>query len=241
MRKTLFKLMVIGFSVAAVSAGGWFYYYSRLLDVPPPPEIRPQRLRVEARIRLTPQASNALSAGTPSGPLTSPKQAPESPRFYTTLNPMEEFHHDLNKAVLRELGSAFPELQTVLGVQTTKTNDPNYRRSVFQLLDAAEKMPADQQPAIFFAADLVAQEIWCAMEDKAVCDHLRNELARYQLSLQGAGLGGVFVYSHDLLWRLWRDYPATERSRGSERLFFFLTMDGTLAPHARKAQSNSER
>ncbi len=223
MRKTLFKLMVIGFSVAAVSAGGWFYYYSRLLDVPPPPEIRPQRLRVEARIRLTPQASNALSAGTPSGPLTSPKQAPESPRFYTTLNPMEEFHQDLNKAVLRELGSAFPELQTVLGVQTTKSNDPNYRRSVFQLLDAAEKMPADQQPAIFFAADLVAQEIWCAMEDKAVCDQLRNELARYQLSLQGAGLGGVFVYSHDLLWRLWRDYPATE---SGERAFVLLLDHG---------------
>ncbi len=223
MRKTLFKLMVIGFSVAAVSAGGWFYYYSRLLDVPPPPEIRPQRLRAEARIRLTPQASNTLSVGTPSEPLTSPNHAPESPRFYTTLNPMEEFHLDLNKAVLHELGSAFPELQNVLGVQTTKSDDPTYRRTVFQLLDAAEKMPADQRPAILLAADMVAQEIWCAMEDKTECDQLRSDLGRYQLNLQGAELGGIFVYSHDLLWRLWRDYPATD---WGERAFILLLDHG---------------
>jgi hypothetical protein len=223
MQKTLLKLLAVGSLVVAVSAGGGFYYYSHFRDVPPPPEPKPQRVRAEARIQLTPQSSNTLDTGTPSEPLTSPNQPPESPRFYTTLNAMEEFHQDLNKAVLRELGSAFPELHTVLAVQTTKSNDPNYRSAVFQLLDAAEKMPADQRPAIFFAADLVAQEIWCAMEDKAVCDQLRNELARYQLSLQGAGLGGVFVYSHDLLWRLWRDYPATE---SGERAFVLLLDHG---------------
>lgn len=223
LRKTLLKLLAVGFSVVAVSAGGGLYYYSRLRDVPPPSEPKPQRVRAEARIQLTPQASNTPDTGTRSEAPISLNQASESPRFYTTLNPMEEFHQDLNKAILRELGSAFPELQTVLGVQTTKSNDPNYRRAVFQLLDAAEKMPADQRPATFFAADLVAQEIWCAMEDKAVCDQLRNELARYQLSLQGAGLGGVFVYSHDLLWRLWRDYPATE---SGERAFVLLLDHG---------------
>ncbi len=222
-RKTLLKLLAIAVSLAAVSAGAWFYYYFRLQDVPPPPEMRPQRVRAEARILLTPQASNTPNAGALSEPPTPLNQAPESPRFYTTLNPMEQYHLDLNKAVLHELGSAFPELQTVLGVQTTKSNDPAHRRVVFQLLDAAEKMPANQRPAIFLAADLVAQEIWCAMEDKAECDHLRSDLARYQLNLQGAGLGGVFVYSHDLLWRLWRDYPATD---WGERAFVLLLDHG---------------
>src|SRR5260370_2787279 len=98
-RKPLLKWLAIAVSLAAVSAGGWFYYYSRLQDVPPPPEMRPQRVRSEARILLTPQASNTPSAGTPSEPPTPPNQAPESPRFYTTLNPMEEFHQHLNKAV----------------------------------------------------------------------------------------------------------------------------------------------
>lgn len=132
---------------------------------------------------------------------------------------MEEYHHNLNQTVLQELGTAFPELRTVLGVQATKGNDPRYRRVVFQLLDAAEKMPADKRPAIFLAADLVAQEISCAMEDKAECNQLRSELARYQLNLQGTELGGAFVYSHDLLWRLWRDYAATE---WGERAFVLL-------------------
>jgi len=222
-RKTLLKLLAIAVSLAAVSASGWFYYYSRLQDVPPPPEMRPQRVRAEARIQLTPQASNTPNADTLSEPPTPPNQAPESPRFYTTLNPMEQYRLDLNKAVLHELGSAFPELQTVLGVQTTKSDDPTYRRVVFQLLDAAEKMPANQRPAISLAADLVAQEIWCAMEDKAECDQLRSDLARYQLNLRRAELGGVFVYSHDLLWRLWREYPATD---WGERAFVLLLDHG---------------
>jgi hypothetical protein len=136
---------------------------------------------------------------------------------------MEEFHHDLNKVVLRELGTTFPELQTVLGVQTTKSNDPTYRHVVFQLLDAAEKMPVHQRPAIFLATDLVAQEIWCAVEDKAECEQLRSNFDRYHLTLQGAGLGGVYVYSHDLLWSLWRDYPATD---WGERAFVLLLDHG---------------
>lgn len=223
MRKTLPRLLAMGILVAAVSAGGWLYYHSHLQNVPPPQQMSPQRVRVEAGIRLAPEASNTPSASMPSDPPVSPNQAPEKPRFYTTLSPMEEFHHDLNQTLLRELGPAFPELQTVLGVQTPKSNDPRYRRVLFQLLDAAEKIPADKRPAIFLAADLVAQEISCAMEDKAECDELRNDLARYQVRLQGAGLGGVFVYSHDLLWRLWRDYAATD---WGERAFVLLLDHG---------------
>lgn len=123
---------------------------------------------------------------------------------------MDQFREDLDKTVVAQLAPAFPELQTFLGVQTTKSNDPAYRRIVFQLLGAAEKTPPDQRPAILFAADQVAQEIWCATEDKAECDQLRVDFARYQLTLARDELGGVFIYPRDLLWRLWRDYTATD-------------------------------
>jgi len=234
--KTRLVFYTISFVVVSV-VGGWSYYHSRLQDVPPPPERKAQGVRPVIRIVLVPQTSGTQSAAVPIEQPQLPDQAPEAPRFYTKLNPMEEFRQDLNKTILRELGPAFPELQTALGVQTTNSSDPAYRRAVFQLLDAAEKMPANQRPAVYFAADLVAQEIWCAMEDNIGCERLRGELARYQLTLQGASLGGVFVYSHDLLWRLWRDYPATE---WGERAFVLLLDHGwTPAPRARKALSNS--
>src|SRR5260370_41581263 len=96
-RKTLLKLLAVAVSLAAVSASGWFYYYSRLQDVPPPPEMRPQRVRAGARIQLTPQASNTPNADPLAEPPTPPNQAPESPPFYTTLKPMQRYRLSLNK------------------------------------------------------------------------------------------------------------------------------------------------
>jgi hypothetical protein len=221
--KTRITLLAMGISVVAVSTGGWFYYCSRLQDVPRPPGIKMQPPRAEARLVLDPHVSSAPRVSTPSEPLSSAAQSTQEDLFETTVDPMEGFRKDLNKTVLGELGRTFPELQTVLEVQTSTSNDPAYRRVLFQLLDAAQKAPADRRPAILFAADLVAQEIWCAFENKAECDQLRVDFARYQLTLAGVGLGAVFIYPHDLLWLLWRDYPETD---WGERAFVLLLNDG---------------
>lgn len=126
------------------------------------------------------------------------------------------------------MAPAFPELQTVLSVQTAKSADPGYRRVVFQLLDAAEKAPADQRPAILLAADLVAQEIWCPSETKQQCDQIRSEFARYKLSLEYSELDGGFYYARDLLSRIWRDYPGTD---WGERTFVLLLDQGVDTTH----------
>jgi hypothetical protein len=170
-----------------------------------------------------PQPSATPSAVTDSEPSSPPSDVRDRARFHAERDPIEEFRQDANNTVLRELGPGFPELPSVLSVQTTISNDARYRRVVFQLLDAAKDTPADRRPAMLFAADEVAQGIWCAFENKAECDQLRVDFARYQLTLAGAGLGGVFIYPHDLLWRLWRDYPETE---WGERAFVLLLNEG---------------
>lgn len=73
------------------------------------------------------------------------------------------------------------------------------------------------------AADLVAQKILCALENKAECDQLQLAFERYNLTLTRDELGGVFTYPHDLLWRLWREYPATD---WGERAFVLLLDNG---------------
>jgi hypothetical protein len=214
----------IGFLVAAAGAGGCFYYYSRLQDVPPFPPAKPaQAVRPFARIMAAPQPVT-VPAATPGQPSSPPNDVPERPVYHILeLRHLDDFSEELKKKVLDELAPAFPELRSVLGVQTTKSNDPAYRRAVIQLLEEAERRPANQRPVIYFAADMVAQQIWCAFENKADCDQLRADFGPYGLTLAGAELGGVFIYPHDLLWRLWHDYPATD---WGERAFVLLLNQG---------------
>ena len=136
---------------------------------------------------------------------------------------MEEFQEHLRKALLHELVPAFPELRSFLDAETVKGADPAYRHAVFRLLDAAENVQAEQRPAMLIAADLVAQQIWCPSENKEQCDQVRGEFAQHKLRLEYSELGGGFYYQHDLLWRIWQQYPATD---WGERTFVLLLNQG---------------
>ena len=217
--KTKLLVSAIAFLVAAAGAGGWFYYYSRLQDVPPPPAKAGQAYRPFARIMAVPQAVTMPSAATPGEPPSQPSTVPERAVFHLERRHLDDFREELKKTVLSELAPAFPELQTVLNDGEYPSSEPRYQRVVLQLLEAAKDVPADRRPRILFAADLVAQKIWCAIENKAECEQLRLDFERYQLTLTRAELGGVFVYPQDLLWRIWKEYPETE---WGERAFVLL-------------------
>jgi hypothetical protein len=219
--RTKLLFSAIGFLVAAAGAGGWFYYYSRLQDVPPPPPAKAvQAYRPFARIMAVPQAIKEPSVATPSAPPSQPSTVPERVVFHILQRRhLDDFREELKKTVVDELSPAFSELQTVLNDGEYPSSEPRYQRMVLQLLEAAKNVPADRRPVILFAADLVAQKIWCPIENKAECEQLRLDLARYQLTLTRAELGGVFVYPQDLLWRIWKDYPETE---WGERAFVLL-------------------
>jgi hypothetical protein len=211
-----------GLLFAAASAATGFYYYARFQDVPPPGRMQQaQAARPVAKFIAAPQdSSDSKGEGASQSPAS---PTPSQPSYQIGLDPMKEFHEELNRVLVGELGTTFPELHTVLGVQQAGGDDSAHRRVAFQLLEAADKAPADQRPVMFLAADLVAQQIWCAFEDKTGCEKLRGNFAQHQLTLKGAGLGGVFVYGHDLLWRLWQDYPSTE---WGERAFVLLLEHG---------------
>jgi len=222
-------LSSIGFLVAAGGSGGWLYYRSRLRDVPPPPTRAAQAFRPVARIMVAPQPSTTPSANTPSEPPSPPSNVPERPVFHLLeRHHVEDFREDLKKKVLDELAPSYPELQMLLNDREENASTLPYERVVFQLLDTEKKEPSDRRPAILFAADLAASHLGCDMGDardmtKGDCARLRSEFARYNLTLAYDELGGGPYYPHDLLWRIWRDYPETE---WGERVFVLLLDSG---------------
>jgi outer membrane protein assembly factor BamD (BamD/ComL family) len=72
---------------------------------------------------------------------------------------------------------------------------------------------------MLLAADFMLQALWCPSEQKEQCDQVRKQFADHKVTLAYSELGGGSYYQHDLLWRVWRDYPATE---WGERAFVLL-------------------
>jgi hypothetical protein len=58
---------------------------------------------------------------------------------------------------------------------------------------------------------------------QAACARLQKDLARYDLKLDNDELGAGLYYPHDLLWRIWREYPETA---WAERAFVLLLDSG---------------
>ena len=141
------------------------------------------------------------------------------PHFQVSVDPMREFNDDLKSNLVRQLSPAFPDLSKYLDFDEDKGADPELRNVTFQLLDAAAKEPANDQPVMLLAADLLASKIWCGDETKDGCEEVRREFNDHNLSFAHEQLGGGFFYSRDLLWRIWHDYPASD---AGERAFIVL-------------------
>ena len=218
------RLIFATVGILLVGVGGWFYYRSRLNDLPPFPPKSVPPIRSMAGILVAPQASSNPSNSAPGEPPASTISAPEKPRVHVERDPMESFRHEVELSALAELSATFPDLQTVLQEQEVNGSSPQDRRVVFQLLNAAKIAPAEQRPAILFAADLVASHLGC--DDPRArdgvnsdCARLRTDLSRFNLTLKYDELGAGLYYPRDLLWRIWADYPKTV---WGERAFVLL-------------------
>jgi len=212
------KAVLVVFLTAALSAAGWYCRYSGLQDVPPAPARPSQVPRAIAAIALD---SSRLPAN--GDPIESPSAAEQTamrPDVEISIHQVEQFREYLRKALVQELAPAYPQLPD-LNRETANGVDPGYRDSVFQFLHAAENAPSARQAAVLLAADFMLQALWCPSEQKDQCDLLRNQFAEHKLTLVYSELGGGSYYRHDLLWRVWQHYPATDWGEGA----FVLLLD----------------
>lgn len=207
------------FLTAALGTAGWYYRCFRLQEVPPPPARQSQLL--VAAIALN--TSRTHANGSPAlEPHDTGKPPDTKPDVEISIHPMEQFRDELRKALVQQLASAFPQLPD-LNREIGNSLEQGYRDSVFQFLDAAEKGPAAQQPAMLLAADFMLQALWCPSEQKIQCDQLRAQFVKHELSFAYSELGGGFYYQRDLLWRIWQHYPAID---WGERAFVLLLDQG---------------
>jgi hypothetical protein len=178
---------------------------------------------------FAPQPPSAPSPNVSSEPPSSPRNVPERPQFHLTVRrQLDDFREGLKKTVLAELSPDFPELPAALKDPENNANDARYERVVFQLLDAEKQAPAGRQPALLYAADVVASHLGCERYDargkeKEDCARLRGDLARYNLTLAYDELGAGAYYPRDLLWHIWENYPETD---WGERVFLLLLDSG---------------
>lgn len=84
------------------------------------------------------------------------------------------------------------------------------RATIVRLLEDLKRASPASRPVLLLAADRLATYVTSDEAHSLEWDEQRKELARYGVRYQWAPLGAVWVYSHDLLWRVWRESPAME-------------------------------
>jgi hypothetical protein len=217
-RNVVKKAVLVCFAVFMTAAlGGRFYRSVRVQEVPPTQASPSQPPRPTASVVLDISQSSANDS-----PALEPHAVSEQPDTRSdieiSVHPIEQFRNDLTNTLAQRLIAVYPRLPD-LNHEAVGQVDPAYRDSVFQFLDAANQATDAQKPAMLLAADLMLQAVWCPLEPKIECDQLRTRFAEHKLTLTYSELGGGSYYQHDLLWRVWHDFPETE---WGERAFVLL-------------------
>lgn len=216
-RNTLFVMLLV-LVVGALSGAGWYYRSSRFpksaaLVAKPSPVTQARAVGVIVLGSPAQPASVASLSATP--------RVDTRPVVTISVQPLDQFDKDVKGELIKELSAAYPQVSELN--REVNGAEAAYRDSAFQFLELAEQAPAAQQPALLLAADFILGPVWCPSEQKEKCDPVRNQFAEHKLSFPYAELDGGSYYRHDLLWRIWNDYPNTD---WGERAFVMLLSSG---------------
>lgn len=207
-------------SAIGLAAAGRYYFATQSDDPLPKPATGPARAIAALRV-----ASGQPLTGQPpanSGDASTDERLPTQPAVQVTAEPLQQFREDLRKTLVQQMALVYPQMPE-MDNEKAKGTDTAYRDSVFQFLSAAEKAPVEHQPAMLLAADFMLINVWCpsptTSEPKDQCGEVRKQFAEHKLTFQYAELDGGSFYQHDLLWRVWQNFPATD---WGERAFVLL-------------------
>ena len=233
MKTRTLSVVLVGIPLLACGGvWGWFYHQKHF-SLPEPPfsqaQRTPRRPAMAAIVLAAP-----LNAGQPSvsgQPATPESTEPPPPSFTLPWDALEDFHQNVAKNLVSELGPSFPDLSSTLSpnVSGITSNEPVFSHTLFQLLEAFNTAPPEKKPKLLLAADLVATHLSCDVnhvspaEAKPTCPDLQADLAKQGLPLHYDELGGGFFYRRELLWRVWQNYP---ESPSGEQAFVSLLEDG---------------
>jgi hypothetical protein len=205
------KTVLVFVTIAAACCGGAGYYYvSYAREVTAIRQNRAHGTYAAAVVRSNGSHGKASEEA--------PEAQASRSAIEISVRPVEQFRGVLRAQLVRRLAPTYPNLPD-LNRDAANTVDPGYQDSVFAFLAATESAPDGNKPAMLLAADFMFQALWCPSEQN--CERLRERFANEKLSLKLSQLGGGYYYQHDLLWRVWQNYPTTESGEAA----FVLLLD----------------
>jgi len=169
----------------------------------PAPRAGAQLALDPSRIINSPAAS---TVGAPSNTNVPPRKEEElNPSLW---NPAEKQIHG---RIAQELRSAHPRIATLLTSDALELQFDEVFATLIQILDESKLAPAAHRPPLLLAADRLADQLRFSAVAAPTPEtkHHLDQLAEYGLSFEWSQLGAAWVYTHELLWKVWRDYSAS--------------------------------
>ena len=154
----------------------------------------------------------------------------QSPDAEIEQRAASKFEADVARSLVNQLHDSFPDLLRLLTADPAVADQEGAYRTALDLAGRARGAQGERRAVLLLAADRVATKIWFPIEhaqEPEVKQKMEN-LRAHGLTLRGAGLGGVWVYSGDLLRDIWREFPAT--SWGEDAFVFLLASGWDTSP-----------
>jgi hypothetical protein len=220
--KRLVILTAVAGSLMIASAVAVF-----LLRAKPVPSAGAPSLSPSANAQTPPRNGQAATAAIAADKSASPTPAasPATPSASSdgdagrkrlsnpTSDPRLEYpaEEKIQRRIVSELRDRIPEVVPLL------THKPSYERhhekvaAILHTLDVAQATPANDQPPLLLAADFLAGRLNFGPDVPPTPESKREleQLAHRGLTYRYSDLGSTWAYSHDLLWRVWRDFPSS--------------------------------
>jgi hypothetical protein len=147
------------------------------------------------------------------------------PDYQTKLACFEHPKSKVDQKLIAMLGADCPDLSEILKSDYPARDPKIVRQLLHKLLEAAKSAPPEKKPLLLLAADAVAERL--ALPSMVPpSPELQRELdglAADGLTYTWVELDGGWFYRSDLLWRLWREFPASEEG---EDAFVLLLRQG---------------
>lgn len=184
----------------------------------------PTPLQAKTVVKLSdaPQGSASVA------PQKRDSSAEAFPEYEQTRECVECTLRRVSQRLTNGLKPDFPELAAILIGDALPDANKVYA-TLLRLLETSKNAPSEHRPVLLLAADLVAQRVNLPNTYPPTPDVQRklDELASYGVTFRWSEMGGDYGNQRDLLWRVWRDYPATPAGEDAFALLLDTAWDTT--------------
>ena len=219
------RIAVAVLVLSIIGAAAWEYWMRRYAT-PPPDALQMKRPVATAAVRLDSTAAPQNLTLQPARPQRSDDAANTflDPDYQTKLACFEHPKSQVDQKLFAMLGADYPDLSQILNREAPH-NPKIVRQLLDRLLEAAKSAPLEQKLLLLLAADAIAERLALPsiVPPNPELQRELDALASRGLTFTWVELDGGWLYRSDLLWRLWREFPASEEG---EDAFVLLLRQG---------------